>query len=446
MEGGVSKLAHNIRNVSKSRPCPICGKPDWCGLMPARDGGELIICHRDVSKTNVIGSDGQFYVVVGTSKTGTTIFEEANQRRAKELARKGCSHDYTFKNRVPEVKTLTVVDQVIVKTNKELDTIYRTMLSFLSLEPVHREYLHKEGWTDEMIKKNMIVSFPEKDFSRFKYRKNIKLVNPYRKRLASMVMDELKMDSLRGVPGAYRDAKGNWTFAGRSGLFFPLPDINHLIYRLRLRMDFRDLNSEISFNKDSDDWYMDKGKKNFISMGGVYQIDSDGKRVYDKSLGKYRNFASYFPDKDEEENGFLVNSYNEGCEAGNRLGFYYNEKRDDMHIVYAIEGEKKGMFSNEYLRAPFISFPGVNSWSLILEGKPGERPVDIFKKKGVKIFLIAFDADKCINEKVMAAEQQTIDALRNEGFIIGLAEWDMKYGKGLDDLLFKGYKPKYASV
>lgn len=440
-------MAHSIRNVSRTHPCPICGKPDWCGFMPASDGGELVICQRDVEQTNTIGLDGKFYVVAGTSKSGTTIFEDAIQRRAKELARKGCGHDYEFKKaKIPEVRTLTVIDQVTTRSNEELDTIYRTMLDFLSLEPVHREYLYKEGWTDDMIKKHRIVSFPEKDFTRFKYRKNEKLNNPYRKRLASMVMNKLGIDSLRGVPGAYRDAKGNWTFAGRSGILFSLPDINHQIYRLRLRMDFRDVKGEIYSNPDGDDWYLDNGRKYFISTGGVYQFNDDCVREYDKSLGKYRNFASFYPDKDQEKNGFLVNTYNDGCEAGNQLGFYYNEQRDDMHIVYATEGEKKAMFSNEHLRAPFISFPGVNSWSLILEGKRGERPVDILKKKGVNIFLVAFDADKEANERVLLAEQQTIEALREEGFIIGLAEWDIKYGKGLDDLLSKGYKPKFASA
>lgn len=448
IEGGDLIMAKNIRNVSKAHPCPICGKPDWCGYMPASDGGELVICQRDVEQANAIGLDGQFYVVVGISKNGITIFEEANQRRAKELARDGSKSNYNnfSKVKIPEVKTLTVVDQVIARSNKELDTIYRTMLSFLSLEPVHREYLHKEGWTDEMIRKNNIVSFPEKDFSRFKYRKNVKFVNPYRKRLATLVMNKLEIDNLRGVPGAYRDAKENWTFAGRSGIFFPQPDINHLIYRLRLRMDFRDINSEIHSNTNGDDWYIDKGKKYYIHMGGIYQVNDKGKKEYDKSIGKYRNFASYYIDKEEEKRGFLVNVYNEGCEAGNQLAFYYNEQRDDMHIVYATEGEKKGMFSNEILRAPFISFPGINSWSLLFDGKVGERPVDILKKKGVNIFIIAFDADKSINKRVLAAEQQTIEALRKEGFIIGIAEWDMKIGKGLDDLLSKGYKPEFIAV
>lgn len=440
-------MAHGIHNVSKSRPCPICGKPDWCGSMPATDGGNLVICMRDTDQSNKLGFDGNFYVCVGKSRSGNTIFEEANQRRAKEIARGGSSKDYNYAAaKVPEQRKLTVVDQVDPLPNKKMDIIYRTMLSFLTLEPEHREYLHYEGWTDELIDKNHIVSFPEKDYTRFKYRKDTHSQNPYRKRLAKQIINKLGLDGLKGVPGAYKDTSGNWTFAGRSGILFPQYDTNHLMYRVRLRMDFQDPSYEIHSSSSGEKWFIDeKGDKNFISMKGIYQI-KNGERKFDKSLGKYRNFASYHIDEEEEKRGFIVNSYDSGCESGNQLGFYYNEQRDDMYIAYATEGEKKGIFSNEVLRAPFVSFPGVNSWSILFSGKDGERPIDILKAKGVRIFVVAYDADKCINEKVLKAEKQAIDAIRNEGFIMGLAEWDIKLGKGIDDLLKNGYKPSYVPV
>jgi len=439
-------LAHGIKNVTKNNPCPICGKPDWCGFMPASNGGYLLICQRDTEKANAIGRDGNFYVVVGVSQSGATIFEEANQRRQKELARKGRSHDYEFKQ-TPEPKTLAVFDQVEVLPNKKLHQIYKTMMSFLTLEPSHQEYLKKEGWTDELIKKYGIVSFPEKDYLRFKYRKDTNSKNPYRKKLARMVMDELGLDSLRGVPGAYRDKNGCWTFAGRSGIIFPLLDIHKNIYRLRIRMDFRDVNAEIHSNSNGDDYFIDNGEIKFISMAGIYQIfSSTGEKIFDKSQGKYRNFASYFPDEKAEKEGFIKNVYSEGCEAGNQIGFYYDASRDDMHIAYITEGEKKAIFSNEHLRAPFISFPGVNSWNLLFQGNKGERPIDVLKRNGVKIIIIAFDADKKVNERVLSAEKQVINSLRYEGFVVGVAEWDIKIAKGIDDLLAKGYKPTYAVI
>lgn len=461
-EGGIGIMAHNIKNVSKSRPCPICGKTDWCGFMSAEDYGELVLCMRDTDQQNRIGFDGQFYVFVATSKKGkNSIFEEANQRMEKEKAWKGKSGEYKFDPaKVPQAKKMTVVDQVNPRSNKELDLIYRTMLSFLSLEPCHREYLKREGWSDELINNNMIVSFPEKDYTRFKYRKNDSK-NPYRKALAKKVMDKLGLDNLRGVPGAYKDKNGNWTFAGQSGILFPEPDLDHLYYRLRIRMDFNDPNAEIHTEISLDDWYYDanenkiqshdkwyydtSGNKNFFSMKGVYKIE-DHRQIYDKSRGKYRNFASYHTDEEEEKRGFIVNSYDQGCEAGNQLGFYYNEQKDDMYIAYVTEGEKKGIFSNDKLRAMVINIPGVNSWSLLFHGKKGERPIDKLKQKGIRIFVIAYDADKNVNKKVLEQEQNIVNAFREEECVLGTAEWDMNLGKGMDDYLAKDLKLSFVAV
>ena len=96
------------------------------------------------------------------------------------------------------------------------------------------------------------------------------------------------------------------------------------------------------------------------------------------------------------------------------------------------------------MKAPVISIPGVNSYSKLIEGTKPNRPIDFLKSVGVHILVIAFDADKMTNEKVMACQENVIHILRDEGFVIGLAEWDICQGKGLDDLLTNGYKPAYT--
>lgn len=458
-------MAQGYKEVSRTRPCPICGKTDYCCFTQAKDGGDLVVCKRIKEKENVIGHDANFYVFAGVSGNGNYVFEEANQRRAKEQARKGSYKAQDFHAaKVPVVKQLTVVDQVNARSDKDMDIIYRTLLSLLYLEPEDRKYLLLEGWTDELIEKNHIVSFPEKDFTRFKYRKDKPSKNPYRKRLTKLVMEKLGIDNLRGVPGAYKDSNGNWTFAGPSGILFPQYDARHYMYRLRIRMDFRDQDAVIHLCDGEDDWFSyGKIPKIYICYGGLYILKTtsegikkdflkeiskkeDGREITKKVSGKYRNFASYSVNEKEEEKGFLVNTYDSGCESGNQLGFYYNEQRDDMYILYLTEGEKKSIFSNEMLRSPFVSTPGVNSWALLFEGKIGERPIDVMKAKGVKIFVVAYDADKAINKNVLDAEKQVVEAMRNEGLILGLAEWNMNNGKGIDDLLYKGYKPSYVLV
>lgn len=393
-------MAHGIRNFSLSHRCPICNGPDWCGMQDSNDGGEIIICQRDTVKTNLIGHDGNFYVYVADSKrAGASIFEEASQKHAKDEMKKG--HNISFDYAKLETrKPLSPIDIITPLPNEKLNPIYNSLLDKLILEPQHREWLLKEGWTDSLMEQYKIRSFPESDFIRFKdkakYSRNI-----WRKNLAVKLIEEY--GSIEGVPGAFINDSGHWTFSGKAGILFPMYDIMGQLYRLRLRLD--------------DD---------------------------NAAGGKYRNFSSWRQDEEAAKQGFLQNSYHLGCQASNNLSFIINPSRDDMYIAYITEGEKKAILGEHLLRAPFISVPGVNSHAKLIEGKPGRRPIDYLKRRGIKILIIAFDADKKENEKVMASEMRTIEILRNEGFIIGLAEWDIYFGKGIDDLLVKGRKPSYV--
>lgn len=399
-----------IRSVTSGHPCPICGKGDWCGIMCAEFGDEMFVCQRNTDslspyKEGVIGVNGKYYLCVGVSKEGqNNIFRDAECVQAEDaVKKKEWRQNATFKKAAAYVpKTLTPVDPVETLDNTSLDKIYRSMLDKLILEPAHREYLRSEGWSDELIDANGIKSFPEEDYIRFRNKDSgYYSKNPWRKSLAKMLVDEF--GTLRGVPGAYLNKKGEWTFNGQSGILFPLYDTFHHIYRLRVRLD------------------------NVSKKGG-----------------KYRNFSSFKLDEEAEKQGFLVNVLHGGCQAGNNLGFYMNPSRDDMYIAYVTEGEKKGIIGEDILHAPFISVPGVSSYGKLIEGSAGNRPIDRLKELGIKVLIIAFDADKATNEKVMQSQERTVNLLRKEGFIMGLAEWDISYGKGIDDLLFNGKKPRYV--
>lgn len=442
-------MANVIKSVSKARPCPICGKPDWCGLLPGTEGGYLIICQRTLDKENTIGLDGEYYVYVSTSGTGASIYEEAHQRLEKERIWKerngieGNSKDNNFSFKQASVMQYTVVNEVKVRTNKELDKIYRKLLDCLVLDDVHKEYLLNEGWTEEMLECYNIKSFPEKDSLRFTLKNNFSR-NIYRKTLAKHIIDEFGEDALLGVPGAYKDKKGNWTFAGAKGILFPQYDANHNLYRLRIRMDYLDVKEQLfkeATNKDR--FYEKDGRKYYVAPHkGIYTFQN-GEKVFEKMEGKYRNFSSFHPDSESYQKGFIVNSYDCGCESGNQLGIYYNQSRDNMFICFVTEGEKKGCYANFNMRAPVINVPGVGSWWKLTEGKKGERAIDILKQRGVGMFVIAYDADKSANKRVLDSEMRTIQSLKDEGFSIGIANWSEYYGKGLDDLLFNGHQPSY---
>lgn len=443
-------MSFGVKEVSKARRCPICGHDHWCGFCQTADG-EMIICKRGAEVNaqkhqGLIGkTDGVFYMCVGISERGNHCFMEASNLKSV-MEQKGVC-EYTPKILEPEY--INPVEQL---PDHLLDKYYRAMMSHLRLENYHRDYLYSEGWTDEMIRKYNVVSFPEKDFTRFKYRQDLYLKNPYRKRLAKKMLEDLgnPVNGLKGLPGAYQIGE-DWTFTGPSGIIFWQYNARHQIVGVRIRMDYLDVNAEVKgmpvVRWNDHLFFTEKGETwNLQPMKGAFHMLADGSRDYRKDgmfKGKYRNFSSFHADEEEEKKNRIVNLYKNGVAAGNKLSFYSDSSRDDMYIAYITEGEKKGAFSNFIMRAPFIALPGVDSWTLLFKGKNGERPVDVLKNNGCKVIVVAFDADKCTNETVLDRERKTVDALRQEGFVLGVASWDINLGKGIDDLLAGGHKPTY---
>lgn len=449
-------MSFGIKAVTKNRPCPICGKPDWCGFMPQDEGGEMVLCMRDVDHENIIGFDGNFYVYVSQSRSNNSLFEEAVQRQTRQerwaaengYKQKTQSQPKQYKKAFETTfasKQLIVEDEVKPKSNSELDKIYRYLLELLTLDDVHKQYLKNESWSDELIERNMIRSFPERDFTRFKY-KNFFSRNKYRKTLARTIIEKYGPDCLLGVPGAYIDKNGNWTFEGPKGIVLPVCDAKGYIYRLRIRMDYMDINCELTKGTDGVHYYEDSFGKHFLEpMKGFYIYDN-GTKVFEKVHGKYRNLSSYKDDKEALKQGIQRNMYTKGCESGNQIGIYCNPERDNMYICFITEGEKKGIFCNDKLRSPLASMPGVNSWAKLFEGEKGERVIDVLKEKGVRMFIVAYDADKETNKKVLNSEKNVVEALKAEGLAVGTASWQIQLGKGLDDLLANGYQPSYTLV
>lgn len=419
-------MGYGIKDVTRKSPCPICGKDHWCAWMPT-EYGKVLLCQSHSEDTSFIGNDGNTYVYVGTSRSGTGVYEEMNQHYS-HIADKG-------EKRVcqkPQKRQITVIDEVRPLSNDVLDKVYRRMLSMLVLEDRHREYLHSEGWSDELIEKNHIVSMPIEDFKRYKRAEDYVSKNKWRKSICEQMASTF--GSLRGVPGFYRK-DGSWKLHCRSGIIFPMYDVQHKMYRLRVRMDFED----IIDGKDQSGRYFNDAKACYVKpLKGLYSLE-EGKEVFMKSGGKYRNVSSYKEDEDALKDGYVINILADGCQANNAIGCYYSST-DDMYCCYITEGEKKGILGNSILHAPVISLPGVNSFSLLLDKTVLHTLIDL----GVKVFIIAFDTDKATNEAVMKAEAKTVAALKSQGLYVGLAEWDMKHGKGLDDMLVRGYRPAFS--
>lgn len=421
-------MAHGIVNRSRSNPCPFCGKPDWCGRYPTESGFFVEFCKRTADRCDVLGLDGVTYKYVGETADGSAKFV------AKDLY--SASHAHIVQ------KKLEVINTVQVRDNVYLDEIYRYLLSLLVLDDDHCKYLQGEGWDNKMLYKYQIKSFPENDYYRYKYN-NKYSKNPYRKVLARKVIEHFEekygKECLVGVPGAYKNSKGEWTFTGRSGILFPMYDVNGYLYRLRIRLDFLDVPG-VLFSDGNAKYYLENNQPIYVQeMKGLYTINN-GNKDFCKNTGKYRNFSSWREKKLED---CIINQYNGGCAANNQIAVYANVPNEKNFFCFITEGEKKGIFASEKMQVIVVSLPGVNSWSKLLEGKKGNRPIDILIKKGVGIFIVAFDADAATNEAVLKYESKTIQAIKKEGLAVGVAKWDILYGKGLDDLLASGHQPEY---
>lgn len=399
----------NFRNVSYSEPCPICGKPDWCSIQYVEGGEKLHYCRRVLSGDNIISRvTGETFVFIKQTKDGSCMYKEEQAYLAsREEWMKNNKGQGGQGSRPAERKTVASPEPQPVRSNeiieplenRQLDKIYRKFLSKLQLQKNHVQYFRKEKWPNELILKSRVKSMPPTS----KEERN----GITRTRIAAELIKEF--GSLEGVPGFYEGPDGKWTFTGANGILIPLYDHEGNMYRLRLRLDHP-------------------------------EVDENG-----KEKNKYKNFSSYF--EVEGAKGQMMNSFRKGCRAGSHIGLYETPDRDDYTICYITEGEKKSLFANYVLHNPIISLPGVNSFNKVLETLVDDFTVlDYLSGKGCRMIIIAYDADKYVNEAVLMYEKKLVELLTSKNFQIALAFWNPGFGKGLDDILSIDVRPNYELV
>lgn len=418
--------------VTRNRPCPICGKPDWCVIIP-KDSTNLIYCMRSHDRTNTIGADGNEYVFLKESSDGELFILRQDYKQPGFNKEK-----FAAKPKSYTAPATRKVDLIQPLSNEKLDLIYKDMLSMLVLDDRHRKYLKAQGWSDELIEKRMVKSYPESDDIYYTYHNRTKSLNMSRAELAKRLTKN--HGSLVGVPGYYENGSTG-TFYGPSGILFPMYDEKGYIKRLRIRMDFLDQKRPIIV-RENDAIYR-VGYKDFkITMKGVFEVKPDGslEKLADNGYlrGKYRTLASFVEDPDSS---VLRNKLKGGCKSSNEVSLY-TLPGDDMSIFHIVEGEPKSIYSNYRLKSPVISVPGVNSYKILFS----EGWIDKMKAMGMKLVVVAYDADKVTNKDVLFYESSLVNELINHGVAVAIADWDEADGKGLDDLLAGGHMPQYHVV
>lgn len=130
---------------------------------------------------------------------------------------------------MPEIKT---VSQAPLRPLAERHDVYYDFLQLLKLQPVHREKLMERG-----------LHFSE--IHRFLY-KSVPLDRVFRRE----VLEKLSaMHDLTGIPGFYRDSRGDWQMYLKScgGIFVPVCNKDGYIQGLQIRLDLPEGSKEKKF-------------------------------------------------------------------------------------------------------------------------------------------------------------------------------------------------------
>lgn len=185
------------REVTRSEPCPICGKPDWCSRS---EDGRWAVCRRvDTGegrhKVDKAGTDFWLYRLDG---------RPWSERDVPELPA----------NPEPERAGPDALDQV-----------YRRLLALLKLEDRHREALRRRGLTDAEIDARQYRTLPRTG----------------RAALARRLVERFGPDLCAKVPGLFvrtgPDGRRWWTLAGTPGILIPARDAQGRIIALAIRAD-----------------------------------------------------------------------------------------------------------------------------------------------------------------------------------------------------------------
>jgi hypothetical protein len=468
-------MAGNSHNCKMSRPCKICGKPDFCNWVDFPSGDELAYCHRITGNIGdaVQGTDGQLYRCKKLTDTGFTVWEPiAQYERNREawLAEKGIKgHKGTTSTLIvpkPYVAAERKVENVsTLRSPDELDAVYRAFLNLLVLEKKHEEALRSEwdvmpGVYDRIVNTWGLKSIPPVDKDRFSSKE--RLQNLSRKKICGALVSQF--GTLAGVPGFYQRRDGDWTIVQLCGIAYPVFDTQGRIIRIRVGDDYPEVKGNFGgkagvFYHRGYQWlfatFKDEGQPelgiDFAAQVPVFEYGGEQKIQLNKKgypagkvKGKYKNFSSYL---EKEVDGKLVNWYTNGCQSGSHISLYI-KPGDDICTVYATEGEKKAMVANAILGVPVISIPGVSSFGKLFEPEEGSTKsmMAVLRDRGMGLSVLVYDADKDHNIMVLRNEQQAVQAFQKAGLKIAIGEWNANWGKGLDDILLENIMPDLMMV
>jgi len=196
-------------HVSRSTPCPACGKSDWCKLDA---NGSVAFCRR--SPEGPLGTGREYTDAKGEPFWIHYLEPGAEPRELPEVSKPGAEPPPAAE---PEV----------------LNRVYRVLLAELALDAPHRENLLARGLSSADVEAGLFHTWPLRG----------------RSRLAKKLVEQFGEEVARQVPGLFVKADESdssrtwWSLAGSPGLLIPALDVTGRVLGLRVRRDEVDADS-----------------------------------------------------------------------------------------------------------------------------------------------------------------------------------------------------------
>ncbi|MEK4487973.1 CHC2 zinc finger domain-containing protein [Psychrobacillus sp. FSL H8-0484] len=296
-----------------------------------------------------------------------------------------------------------------------VDRVYRVFLSLCPIRPHHsQEWLQERKYTKEQIEIMQLRSVPSNQEWIRIYELMHSKGYPF-ERIPGFAQQFIPEFMEHPFPKALveqdNERKGIWHYApsASEGYFIPVRDEYGRIIRLRVRKD--------------------KGKPKYVWFSSQHNLEVE------EHLLKLR--------KNGVTSGAPVNvvvpaSFMKHWKPGTHITDVFR-----VDTVLSTEGEHKSYISANKLEIPIWGAPGVGNF---------KDMIPMIQSWGVKKFIIAYDMDTLqkVDDSVKSAKTQqtlfdTLTIFAKEviklGIDVYLWSWNLKDGKGLDDLLLQNKLP-----
>lgn len=257
-----------------------------------------------------------------------------------------------------------------------LDCIYRILAKLSGLSETHKKELtENRGLSEEQIERGCYFTFP-----------SASIMGPL---LLVLENEYGSTEMLKGVPGFYYSKTKNWSIVKRKGMAIGIQNSDGHIVGIQIRSDVK------------------------TKAGRYFWLSSDDPK------------------------------YKFGASPGVPVDVIIPEKIKYQTILIT-----EGRFKSEILARDkgsiTLSVQGVGSWEGIaseLEGLALNPRVKEQFPEGFHIscVMVAFDADLASNVQVQQQMKNMTDVLVRKRYPVYYLNWDVKLGKGVDDLILAGH-------